>query len=878
MIVEPGVVIRFMRDGVILVHGSLIIKGNSSLLITFEAYSGPSNVPYVDLLASRVNDENQPCIYFIMKSNVTSASSVENVVFINGYRTFMAIDGFMPKLNNISVSDYWFYYPIIYIIQAYNDKILLENLNFPTIYNRPNFILVVNYRQIHLRVSNVKLDGFIKLIDPWSFPSWYYNLDIICNLGLSSSYYVSSLNPKTNTVYILRPSAYLYPCRIYFNTDMDSHFTVLTNLNTAGSVVVSELNNRTLYGYSQEYLVTSYVSSTNAIILEFNASGSFIIQAFRNPNKLFDLNDFVSANSTQLFANLFQSNSSISSNLSNFSWQIKSASLYFNQSSNVSTSTTFKSNPINNKGSLNKIVGLVFFLIFPASFDLYVNVNCPNESHSVYSKITFGIYGKFQLYFKSDVVNAINNNECFLMFNFVNIASNSTNTYYPIPYNFQIQFTNFNLLSIYEENDLSDPFVNYSIADSTLFGLSIYQHGFRTYKTYNVEVANVVFDQTFITSIQPIYLSVLSLNSLIIRDCTFFKISSNSVQFAPLNIIDINTFAPDGPSYQYFYEDSSKKLSSGPKQLQFQTDAYLRKDYNSSIRIHIMNNLFLNNLGALSMIMIYQQGDTSSTDHRQFLNISNNSFINNQVYGWLIAYINQMKVKCVQMEGNILYLNSMSFQYYTPTDSPILYGVDYLMTNHTTQCNYTFGNYVQFKLSCLVSFYITNEYEMPNNFVNITRNLFLLNNIDGRSNLCFFSTFGNCQIGINSSEPINPILVNNNAFVSDTIINSTKYGPYVYPPVVYAFAEVFGLEDFLDVSLNWWNTINPAIISAKINSYALIYNYGRLFQSERDMLTSAPKLFGLQSTLCSSEWYEYENKCFFIATSLVYYPMAQQIC
>ena len=199
------------------------------------------------------------------------------------------------------------------------------------------------------------------------------------------------------------------------------------------------------------------------------------------------------------------------------------------------------------------------------------------------------------------------------------------------------------------------------------------------------------------------------------------------------------------------------------------------------------------------------------------------------------------------------------------------------LRNYTSQCISKEFVEVQVKLSCLVSLLIASKNELPSNDVSISSNLFFLNRIDGTSCLCLFSEYGDCGAGVNTSSPVKPVLVTQNAFVRDLIANSTPFSG-AYPPVLHKFVEVFGLDDFLNMSANWWSTLNPADVSSKVNSYAQIYNYGPLYKSEQRMLTLVPNIFGMRSPLCNNEWLEYEQKCFFRVASALNYSVAGQVC
>ena len=63
------------------------------------------------------------------------------------------------------------------------------------------------------------------------------------------------------------------------------------------------------------------------------------------------------------------------------------------------------------------------------------------------------------------------------------------------------------------------------------------------------------------------------------------------------------------------------------------------------------------------------------------------------------------------------------------------------LSNRTGFCSN--GTMVQTRASCLIALFMTNENEIPNNLVNITRNLFHRNRIEGTSDLCFFFYINN---------------------------------------------------------------------------------------------------------------------------------------
>ena len=418
--------------------------------------------------------------------------------------------------------------------------------------------------------------------------------------------------------------------------------------------------------YSSSSAVTSFTSVSNAIRLILNSDfsyGNIIVRAVQSP--LLALNDFVSVESTPLFTNLFQKNASVSSNSGNLNWTIADGCLCFNLKANTSSQITFSSDLINNKAYSNRIVGLSCYLLTPWPLQLCIDFKWPNEStaHSLLTNLTSLFKGKLQLYFPSEIVAWANTNDFSLSIKMVVYNNYST----PYSNEFQIQLTNFTLLSTHDST--FDPYLNFSVRDSTLYGVTIFQHELNSYKKYNVDLDNVMF-----TTKTSVYLSLVSLNSLKIQNCMF----QQSTQTAS-NLIDVNTFVPDGPSSQRFYKDSYQKLNGGSAQFQFLNNSYLRKNFNSTTHILIRDNLFLNNSKTLGLIMIYEQGNSSFTDHYQQVTIVNNSFLSNQVNGWLIAYLNQMRVKHVKMEGNLFAKNSLTFL--SGFDPAQTYGFNYNLRN-----------------------------------------------------------------------------------------------------------------------------------------------------------------------------------------------------
>jgi hypothetical protein len=847
LIVEPGVEIRAMIDGVIVVYGSLILNGTSSSPIVID---GSRTNDY--LIVSRRYTEKQHMIYFFMKTNQTS--SLINHVNFRNFQTYqntekiMVIDGYMPKFSNLNFD---YRQSEICVIQAFDEKISFENINT----GENGFISISSDTNANIEISNVNINT-VRILPPWSILDYYYtnNLDIFCNLGNSNSYYVSSLDSRASTV-ILK-GIYKLPCQICFTTDLGSHFSILTRGNVP--VDITDLNNQSKIVNSvlTGNLINSFALS-NKICITFKNQYSVIIRAFRQ-DPIFALNDFASANSTYLFSNLFKAN---------FSYlKIENMSLNFYTVSNSSSVMSFESNQIENKNdSLKKIVGILFYINTPIPLELLVNIRCLNKTYGINTKLTSALKGKVQIYFKSDIIKTINTNQFSLGFDLSYQSLNRSVT---------IQLNNFTLLSIFEYNNLYETSVNYRIVDSTLGNFQIYQHEFDSYKMTNIEISNVVFDNSKNYDYSnAISISMVSLNSLNIKDCIFQGNDYNS-----RNLIEVNTFVPDGPSNTLFYRDSNQKFPTyyygyTSPTLNLNGDAFLRKYYNSTSQIQIVNNIFQNNLN-LGIITIYEQ--CSSMDYYQQVKILNNSFINNKVTEHLIGYINEMKVKHVQIEGNLFFSNYL----YTPTDYSVVWQLRYYpyLSNRTEYCSN--GTLVQTRASCLISLFMTNENEIPNNLVNITRNLFHRNRIEVTSDLCFFSTFKRCS---NATTVIKqPILISYNAFMNNILNNSnsfddSSYSYYSYP-YVKKVAEVFGLDDYLDLSLNWWNTKSAQDVSAKVISSALISNNSYLYKSEQRLLTSLPDLFGLRSTLCGNIWYEHENKCYFTISSSLTYEMAVQTC
>jgi hypothetical protein len=862
LIVEPGVEIRAMIDAAIVVYGSLILNGTSSSPIVIDG--SRTNDYFYAPIVSRRSREKQHMIYFFMKTN-QSTSILNQVNFRNfdndnGYQKIMVIDGFMPKFSNLNFD----YHPSeICVIQAFDEKISFENINTGS----DVIISISSLIKANIEISNVNIKA-VRILPPelilW-ISNYANNLNIKCDPRISNSYFVSSLDSRASTVILNRYIIYNkneLPCQICFSTDLDSHFSILTRGKALVDITDENHNSSMILSpISKGDSSTTTFTLSNKVCITFKRYDYLnfyvlIIRAFKR-DPIFALNDFASFNSTYLFSNLFKTNFSF--------MKIENMLLNFYTVSNSSSVMSFESDQIENKkDSLRKIVGILFYINTPIPLELLVNIQCLNKTYGINTKLTSALKGNVQIYFKSDIIKTINTNQFSLGFDL---------SYQSLNISVTIQLTNFTLLSIFEENNLSDETsVNYSIVDSALRNFQIYQHEFDSYKMTNIKISNVVFDNSKnYNYFNVISISMVSLNSLNIKDCIFQGNDYNS-----RNLIEVNTFVPDGPSNTLFYQDFRQKFPvyNYPITFSLNGDAFLRKYYNSSSQIQIENNIFQNNPSILSIITIYEQ--CSSMDCYQQVKIINNSFIENKFREHLIGYINEMKVKHVQIEGNLFFSNYLFFPSEPNLISQLKINYPYL-SNRTGYCSS--GTMVQTRASCLISLFMTNENEIPNNVVSITRNLFHRNRIEGTGDLCFFSTFKNCS---NTTTIIKqPILISYNAFMNNIFDNSSSFDlgySYNWYPFVKKVVEVFGLDDYLDLSLNWWNTKSAQDVSAKVISSAFISNNSYLYKSEQRLLTSLPDLFGLRSTLCGNIWYEHENKCYFVITSSLTYETAVQTC
>ena len=195
-----------------------------------------------------------------------------------------------------------------------------------------------------------------------------------------------------------------------------------------------------------------------------------------------------------------------------------------------------------------------------------------------------------------------------------------------------------------------------------------------------------------------------------------------------------------------------------------------------------------------------------------------------------------------------------------------VYSYSYVYKKYAGPCHFV-TQYATINSRCLVSLFVTNEAnsELPESYVSIEKNMFYINRIGDASTVCAFSQFADCNYGLNSSNSgflMQPIRVNNNSFVA----NTNNF-------------EIFGIDDFFDLTHNWWNTLSVSTIAGKIQSNAQMYNYGTLYQSEQSRLTATPtNMYGVNSRICTGEFVEFESKCFFLVASSVSYAEATLVC
>jgi hypothetical protein len=195
LIVEPGVVIKVLRDAFIMVHGSLVLNGTERDPIVLSdnrneyfAFDLNYPVPFISWFESRASNENLALIYFRMSSNDTG-STLTNVIFKYLARTHIFISRFMPKLEHVNITETSSYFSqsLIAISQPDDAKIELKHLNVIAS-NAARNIFIDNSNPVDLAVSNL-LDFTIKLLPTFAFDASFLN-DIVCNLGPSHSFYI----------------------------------------------------------------------------------------------------------------------------------------------------------------------------------------------------------------------------------------------------------------------------------------------------------------------------------------------------------------------------------------------------------------------------------------------------------------------------------------------------------------------------------------------------------------------------------------------------------------------------------------------------------------------------------------------------------------
>ena len=236
-------------------------------------------------------------------------------------------------------------------------------------YAQPYSIMICDSVPTHVTISNMRVAGSIQLMPFWSLASSApaTNLDVLCDV---ESLFVS------DSLFILN-GMYKYPCRIYFHTGLTSHFEIIAmSVSTTGSVVVVEnATSQFLNPTPGDNSATRFVSTTNAIILTFNANftdGQLMIKALPKTSPLFGLNDFVSPQSTYIFSNLFQMNNASWITSSGVSWDISNSALNMRLNANTDSRFTFASMRLNNSKMSTKVVGMAFYMA--SAFDCQLSV------------------------------------------------------------------------------------------------------------------------------------------------------------------------------------------------------------------------------------------------------------------------------------------------------------------------------------------------------------------------------------------------------------------------------------------------------------------------------------------------------------------------
>ena len=255
LIVEPGVVIKVLRDAMILVEGNLVLNGTEQDAIKFAdyqngyvAFDADYPVPHVSWFKSRRDFENIAFIYFKAKSNDDGKSMLKNVVFNNLDRTHIFISRFMPMMENVSIpeSGYFYQKSVIAIFQP-DVRQTLELKGFNLTSSNARDILIDSTTPVHVSVTNVT-GCAVKIVPTLAFDTSLLN-DVACNLGPSNSFYLSAnvVNPMVIN------HLFRYPCQIYFNTDQDSHFKVeySTTYSTAYVTIFEAQNTREMLQATQ---------------------------------------------------------------------------------------------------------------------------------------------------------------------------------------------------------------------------------------------------------------------------------------------------------------------------------------------------------------------------------------------------------------------------------------------------------------------------------------------------------------------------------------------------------------------------------------------------------------------------------------------------
>ena len=334
--------------------------------------------------------------------------------------------------------------------------------------------------------------------------------------------------------------------------------------------------------------------------------------------------------------------------------------------------------------------------------------------------------------------------------------------------------------------------------------------------------------------------------------------------------------------------------------------SYLKKDFDYSSSIEIINNSFINNK-IENILNLFSRGSNFNVDYVQNLTIKNNIFIRNILSKNLITYSNLDKIKNVYLSNNLISRNQYNF------DENVKKNVKFVKSN--SNCGnstfyYAYNSYTTYSYqyedlelilpnSCLLSFetsdnsstYLNYDYyfkryrpisldfyqklitwylNIPENNIRINENLFYSNNID--YTLCAFSEYnrpyGNFNFSLSSSfvdKYFKPINFQKNSLVS----NEVK-------------AEIFSIHDSYDLNLNWWDTRDLNIISSKIfnlTTFGKQCSFLDLSNSYTNCLNQIPNQYGLLSVGCDTDWIDFRSRCYqVINTNMVDSNTADVVC